>query len=171
MYWFPLFPFVAFFPSVSLVYLSGLCSSIVSCLVLFSHLFLTSISQEILEFLARYSHTSLQKCTTMFDIGDQVHLCFSPQDTGTLEKHSFATSTFTQFCILFKRTFITICRDTVNWQLLFRLTQPWTDLARPITLNVNLLCFEGADPPQGDVPPVYWSSDWHALSQNWKWRQ
>lgn len=43
-----------------------------------------------------------------------------------------------------------------------------SDLARPITVNVNLLCFLGADPPQGDVPPVYWGSDWHALSQNWK---
>uniref|UniRef100_A0A3Q1IV50 ABC transporter domain-containing protein n=1 Tax=Anabas testudineus TaxID=64144 RepID=A0A3Q1IV50_ANATE len=39
--------------------------------------------------------------------------CLFPQDTGTLEKHSFATSTFTQFCILFKRTFVTICRDMV----------------------------------------------------------
>uniref|UniRef100_A0A674EG85 ATP binding cassette subfamily G member 4 n=1 Tax=Salmo trutta TaxID=8032 RepID=A0A674EG85_SALTR len=45
-------------------------------------------------------------------------LCLSvcPQDTqytGTMEKHSFATSTWSQFCVLFRRTLLTICRDTV----------------------------------------------------------
>ena len=42
-------------------------------------------------------------------------MCFYfPQDAGHIERHTFATSTLTQLCILFKRTFITICRDQVG---------------------------------------------------------
>nr|XP_057936157.1 ATP-binding cassette subfamily G member 4-like isoform X1 [Doryrhamphus excisus] len=36
-----------------------------------------------------------------------------PKDAGHMDGRTFATSTRTQFCILFKRTFITICRDQV----------------------------------------------------------
>ncbi|KAM6969810.1 ATP-binding cassette sub-family G member 4 [Aplochiton taeniatus] len=37
--------------------------------------------------------------------------CYS--GAGTIEKQNFATSTSNQFCVLFRRTFITICRDVV----------------------------------------------------------
>uniref|UniRef100_A0A8C7DCZ6 ATP-binding cassette, sub-family G (WHITE), member 4b n=1 Tax=Oncorhynchus kisutch TaxID=8019 RepID=A0A8C7DCZ6_ONCKI len=44
---------------------------------------------------------------------DMPPVCLFSQDSGAIESHSFATSTWTQFCILFNRTLMTICRDQV----------------------------------------------------------
>ncbi|KAL4647516.1 ATP-binding cassette sub-family G member 4-like [Arapaima gigas] len=43
----------------------------------------------------------------------------STQDLGHAESHTFATSTLTQFSILFKRTLITTCRDTVICPIMY----------------------------------------------------
>uniref|UniRef100_A0A8C9TK03 ATP-binding cassette, sub-family G (WHITE), member 4b n=1 Tax=Scleropages formosus TaxID=113540 RepID=A0A8C9TK03_SCLFO len=46
--------------------------------------------------------------------------CFlSTQEPGHTESHTFATSTLTQFSILFRRTLITTCRDTVICPIMY----------------------------------------------------
>uniref|UniRef100_A0AAY4D752 ABC transporter domain-containing protein n=1 Tax=Denticeps clupeoides TaxID=299321 RepID=A0AAY4D752_9TELE len=52
-----------------------------------------------------------QKKTT--EMNQMMPLCPTMNDSGHIESHTLATSTLTQFCILFERTFITICRDSV----------------------------------------------------------
>ncbi|KAI1230746.1 ATP-binding cassette sub-family G member 4, partial [Lamprotornis superbus] len=51
--------------------------------------------------------------------GNLTHVPVVLQDVDHIESHTFATSTSTQFCILFKRTFICILRDTVLTHLRF----------------------------------------------------
>uniref|UniRef100_A0A8C5AEL6 ATP-binding cassette sub-family G member 4-like n=1 Tax=Gadus morhua TaxID=8049 RepID=A0A8C5AEL6_GADMO len=54
------------------------------------------------------------RCPTYHNPADFSRSCIMMKpDSGHIESHTFATSTLTQFCILFKRTFITICRDQV----------------------------------------------------------
>ncbi|XP_062329429.1 ATP-binding cassette sub-family G member 4b [Osmerus eperlanus] len=58
---------------------------------------------------------ALEEKNTLSDKKDPAAVCPTkcPNDSGHIESHTFATSTLTQFCILFKRALITICRDQV----------------------------------------------------------
>ncbi|CAB1348540.1 unnamed protein product [Coregonus sp. 'balchen'] len=58
---------------------------------------------------------AIEEKKNSFDKKDTSSVCPTKclKDSGAIESHSFATSTFTQFCILFNRTLITICRDQV----------------------------------------------------------
>ncbi|TRY64630.1 hypothetical protein DNTS_004869 [Danionella cerebrum] len=53
-----------------------------------------------------FDKTTVTKCSTK-----------SVKDSGHIESQTFSTSSMTQFCILFKRTLITTCRDQVLMHL------------------------------------------------------
>uniref|UniRef100_A0A8C7R3U9 ATP-binding cassette, sub-family G (WHITE), member 4b n=1 Tax=Oncorhynchus mykiss TaxID=8022 RepID=A0A8C7R3U9_ONCMY len=59
---------------------------------------------------SRTEHTHLISVKYLSLLPHIADLC---RDSGAIESHSFATSTWTQFCILFNRTLMTICRDQV----------------------------------------------------------
>uniref|UniRef100_A0A4W5K056 ATP-binding cassette, sub-family G (WHITE), member 4b n=1 Tax=Hucho hucho TaxID=62062 RepID=A0A4W5K056_9TELE len=52
-------------------------------------------------------------CPTYHNPADFSEFNGTSEQSKPIESHSFATSTLTQFCILFNRTLITICRDQV----------------------------------------------------------
>ncbi|XP_046891189.1 ATP-binding cassette sub-family G member 4b [Hypomesus transpacificus] len=58
---------------------------------------------------------ALEEKKNLSDKKDPAAVCPTrcPNDSGHIESHTFATSTLTQFWILFKRALITICRDQV----------------------------------------------------------
>lgn len=55
----------------------------------------------------------MTKCPDLMALMFVCLTCLCLQDSAYLESHTFATNSLTQFRILFKRTFITICRDQV----------------------------------------------------------
>lgn len=97
------------------------------------------------------------------------------QDTGHIESHTFATSTLTQFCILFKRTFITICRDQVgdivqkgvsptNWQVVSSFRQQKTSCGQTGSCCEDVVCDYTCCPGHVADPKKGKSLEWVFIS-------